>query len=320
MSVDVIIPNRNQARFVETAIRSVIDDPAISNVIVYDDASTDTSLEVIRAIHSDKISLICGQASIGASRARAEAVKAGCSDYLYLLDSDDFLDPGTVSACLGASRAKGYDLCLPPAFRTNEVGGEREPFLHLDHAVSGPEAALMTLGGWRIFTQGLLRREVYQAALCDFQPYGYSDDELLSRHIFLHCRTVGPGGGGYNYRVVPKEPTAARHLQFALTAATALTLIASRLPEHRDKIASHFSSTVRALMHSWVAEGSPNIAALKPVSRELLALARQNSWGTPSDRLALWLMIGGPSAMKPLIRAMLLARLRVTGVGRDGIG
>lgn len=318
MSVDVIMPNRNQARFVETAIRSVIDDPAVANVIIYDDASTDASREVVRSIQSNKIRLICGQASVGASRGRAEAVKAGNSEFLYLLDSDDFLDPRTVSACLEAARAGGYDLCLPSAFLTDEEGSNRRPFLHLDHAVSGTEAALMTLGGWRIFTQGLLRREVYEAAVKNFQPYGYSDDELLSRHIFLECTRVGPGSGGYNYRVIPKEPTAARHLQFALTAATALTLIASRLPEDRGQIASHFSPTVRGLLHCWAAEGSPTMAALKPVTRELIALARHNGWGTRFDRLALRLMIGGHSATKPLVRTMLSARLRLIGAGREG--
>ncbi len=129
---------------------------------------------------------------------------------------------------------------------------------------------------------------------------------------------VGPGSGGYNYRVIPKEPTAARHLQFAQTAATALTLIASRLPKDRGQIASHFSPTVRGLLHCWAAEGSPTMAALKPVTRELIALARHNGWGTRVDRLALRLMIGGLSVIKPLVRTMLSARLRLIGTGHEG--
>lgn len=316
MSVDVIMPNHNQARFVQTAIRSVIEDPAVSNVIVYDDASTDASREVIRALASDKVRLICGETCIGASSARAAAVQASRSEYVYLLDSDDFLESGTISACIAEARAKSYDLCLPPAFLIDEDGTGRRPFLELKKAVTGPEAALMTLGGWKIFTQGLLRRKVYDAAVQSFQPYGYSDDELLSRHIFLQCGTVGPGRGGYNYRVIPKEPTPERHLRFALTAGRALVLLATHLPDRSGEIGSHFAPTVRSLLHCWAADGSAGSMEVQQVSRGLLALAAQRGWSTSADRLALRLMIKGRFAFKPMIRALLLLRLRIAGALR----
>lgn len=212
MSVDVIMPNHNQERHIASAIGSVINDPAVSSIIIYDDGSNDTSIDVVRSFRSAKVKLIGGQSSIGATRARAAAIASSRSEFLFFLDSDDFLDPLTVTSCLAAARSHGYDLCLPPAFLTDEVGNGREPFLHLHGVVSGADAALMTLGGWKIFTQGVLRRSVYEDAIKSFKPYGYSDDELLSRHIFLACRTVGQGFGGYNYRVIAKQATAVRNL------------------------------------------------------------------------------------------------------------
>ena len=95
MSVSIIIPTYNQARFLGAAVESALRQtrPALE-VIVVDDGSTDGTREIL-AHFGDRIR-VRRQENRGPAAARNAGISAARGDFLLFLDSDDVLLP----ACL----------------------------------------------------------------------------------------------------------------------------------------------------------------------------------------------------------------------------
>jgi glycosyltransferase involved in cell wall biosynthesis len=89
-SLSVIIPNHNYAAYVGSAIRSALDIcwPKVE-VIVVDDGSTDTSLEVINEF-ADEVTVI-SQPNVGQMPSCVNGFRKSSGEVVIFLDSDDVL-------------------------------------------------------------------------------------------------------------------------------------------------------------------------------------------------------------------------------------
>jgi len=206
MPVSVIIPNYNAAPYLAQCLASVASDPAVSEIVIYDNDSTDDSLAVIDTLGIAKVRLIQGQENQGATMGRHLAVQASRTDLLFFLDADDFVSDYAVSGAASVLAQNNLGLSLFEERRVNEDGSITEWFIPApEQVVDGETAFKMSVPSWRIHPRGVLRRTVYEAAASRFKFHGYSDDELLTRCILLDAGRVAGGGGVYYYRVVPKS-------------------------------------------------------------------------------------------------------------------
>jgi glycosyltransferase involved in cell wall biosynthesis len=108
MSVSVVIPVKDGARFVAEAVKSALDQPEVQEVVVVDDGSTDGSSEIVRAIGDQRVSVIEGpQRGVSAARnlGLATALRVRllreARSWIVFLDADDRMRPGAVAALLG---------------------------------------------------------------------------------------------------------------------------------------------------------------------------------------------------------------------------
>lgn len=93
LDLSVIVPNYNNEKYVEQCIRSIVSqDYPISEIIVYDDASTDNSPLILERLESeiDILKVIYGKNNVGVSTARDTAIKTTSSEYVTMIDGDDF--------------------------------------------------------------------------------------------------------------------------------------------------------------------------------------------------------------------------------------
>jgi glycosyltransferase involved in cell wall biosynthesis len=89
----IIVPCHNQFEFIGDAIQSVLAQTyANREVIVVDDASTDSSLELIGAF-GDEIEVVHLEKNVGRSGARNAGAAVARGEYLVFLDGDDALKP-----------------------------------------------------------------------------------------------------------------------------------------------------------------------------------------------------------------------------------
>jgi len=95
--VSIIIPIYNVAPYVEQCLQSVIDQTYRNlEMLIVDDCGTDNSMEIVGTIIATcplSFKILHHDHNRGLSAARNTGIKAATGDYLYFLDSDDWLLP-----------------------------------------------------------------------------------------------------------------------------------------------------------------------------------------------------------------------------------
>lgn len=100
--VSVIIPVYNTEKYVEEAIRSIMEQTLhYLEIIVINDGSTDNSLLILNKLaEEDSRIKIHTQVNHGLSAARNTGIKLSTGKYIYFMDSDDYLESEALEACL----------------------------------------------------------------------------------------------------------------------------------------------------------------------------------------------------------------------------
>ncbi|WP_373355258.1 glycosyltransferase [Pseudoroseicyclus sp. CXY001] len=108
--ISVVMPVYNRAGIVGDAIASVLAQtwPELELVVV-NDGSRDTSLEVVRAVDDPRVKIIDLGQNQGHSAARNAGGRAATGEFVAYLDSDNTWDPRYLAAMLGALMEGGAD-------------------------------------------------------------------------------------------------------------------------------------------------------------------------------------------------------------------
>jgi glycosyltransferase involved in cell wall biosynthesis len=110
MLVSVIMPSYNHEKYVIDAANSVLTQTyGQLELIVVDDGSTDSSLDLLRSITDNRI-LILEQENKGAHAAINRGLEAAQGDYLAIINSDDLFHPRRISKCLETIDSEGTGL------------------------------------------------------------------------------------------------------------------------------------------------------------------------------------------------------------------
>ncbi len=110
--ISVIIPAFNASKTIVRCINSVITDDFCREVIVINDGSSDDTESIVRELArcSNKIRLHSTPNS-GVSVARNLGIRLAKQEYLFFLDSDDFLANNSISESARFTKSNELDLC-----------------------------------------------------------------------------------------------------------------------------------------------------------------------------------------------------------------
>jgi glycosyltransferase involved in cell wall biosynthesis len=99
-SISLAIPFYNTSKYFLDCIRYCIDDDFVSEIVVNDDQSTeeewDSINNIIFELNSSKIKLYRNPINLGGFKNKYKTVKKATSNWIYLLDSDNYLDSTTL--------------------------------------------------------------------------------------------------------------------------------------------------------------------------------------------------------------------------------
>ena len=106
--VSVIIPVYNAEAFLEQCVTSVTGQTYQNlEILLIDDGSTDGSPALCDGFRAgDPRIMVIHKENGGASEARRTGAEASRGEYLMFVDSDDWIDPDTVAACVQAAGAE----------------------------------------------------------------------------------------------------------------------------------------------------------------------------------------------------------------------
>lgn len=100
--VSVIIPVYNSEKYISECLDSVLNQTFKDiEIICIDDGSTDKSFDILNRynIKEKRITLLT-QKNLGQSVARNKALEIAKGEYIYFLDSDDYIEPNLIEECI----------------------------------------------------------------------------------------------------------------------------------------------------------------------------------------------------------------------------
>ncbi|MCP1450459.1 glycosyltransferase family 2 protein [Priestia megaterium] len=101
IKISVIVPFYNQEKFIEKCVLSIMNQTLKDiQIILVDDGSTDKSKEIVEALaKSDDRILILEQKNQGQGIARNYGLNYASGEFVYFLDSDDYLNDNALEVC-----------------------------------------------------------------------------------------------------------------------------------------------------------------------------------------------------------------------------
>jgi len=113
--ISIVIPFYNAAQYirecVESALTQTLDDV---EVICVDDCSTDNSREIVESIVDPRMRVIGFSQNQGVSSTRNAGLRAARGEYVYFLDSDDWIEPGYLETMVSYARSGKVEIVLNP--------------------------------------------------------------------------------------------------------------------------------------------------------------------------------------------------------------
>ena len=90
----VVVPLYNKEKFIERTIKSILDQSYTDfELLLIDDASTDSSLKIASTLASAKVKIIKHPTNRGLSATRNTGIQAATAQYIAFLDADDCWEP-----------------------------------------------------------------------------------------------------------------------------------------------------------------------------------------------------------------------------------
>lgn len=124
IKISVIIPVYNTQKYLKKCLDSVLQQSLQDyEIICINDGSVDCSGEILKeyAANNDRIVLFT-QTNQGLSAARNVGIKAARGEYIYFLDSDDYIEPDTLETAYHELETKRLDIVYFDMYAFGENG------------------------------------------------------------------------------------------------------------------------------------------------------------------------------------------------------
>ncbi len=135
MKFSICIPNYNYEKYLGETLKSVFAQKAELEVLVSDNASTDTSVDVVKAFADPRVKVRINQANVGFAGNLDRAARMASGDIVVMLSSDDLMRPTALETYEKMFKAVEKDAVMCSAVQT--IDGKSEPI-----GAIGPDPAL----------------------------------------------------------------------------------------------------------------------------------------------------------------------------------
>lgn len=191
--VSVIIPVYNIVPYLEKCLDSVINQSMQEiEIIVVNDGSTDGSDIIIsRYADSDKrIKVIHKTTNEGTVLARLSGLKTATSDYILLLDGDDFLEPDALQLLYTEAMQSNADIVAADFWYYNSITKEKysssiESDFPINTSIEYLNAAFLGKAYWAVWCY-LFKRSFYEKSkIVHYKEISFGEDLLTTAQLCL---------------------------------------------------------------------------------------------------------------------------------------
>ncbi len=197
MLCSVIIPSYNAEKYIEKAIYSVLQQSIKSiEIIVCDDASTDnTTFKVEQIICKyPQVKLLRNKTNNGPSYSRNAAIECSDSEWIAILDADDFYHPKRIEYLINFGKQQNADLVADNIFITTNDNTRtkvafrprRQPKAF--QIVSTEDFIRRDMPGWKRLKFGFLKPIIRRKFLIDNNLHYDETIRIGEDFVFyIHC-------------------------------------------------------------------------------------------------------------------------------------
>lgn len=188
MKVSIIIPVYNVEKYIDECILSAINQTLDNiEIIAIDDKSTDSSLDILNKYREkyNFIKIISNEKNVGISANRNIGIRSAKGEYIYFLDSDDYIDENAMEICY--KKAKEYDLDIvtfdAEIFRDKEYKGNNFNENYDRDKIIDPEC----IKGEDFFYKYSTTGGYKQSVMINF----YKRDFIIQNNLFFYEGIIG---------------------------------------------------------------------------------------------------------------------------------
>ena len=126
IKVSVIVPVYNTEKYLYECLDSLINQTLKDiEIICIDDGSTDNSLKILNEYaKKDRRIKVFTQENCGQGAARNKGMDFACGEFIYFMDSDDYIDLDTLSVTYNVCKEKNLDIAIFQLLNFDDTTGE----------------------------------------------------------------------------------------------------------------------------------------------------------------------------------------------------
>ncbi len=210
MLLSIIVPLFNTERFINQCLASMIEDSLINEyeVIVIDDGSTDNSANLVKDFCSKYHNIfLYQQNNCGVSIARMNGVSKAKGDYIWFVDSDDWVEPGSLQVILERIEENPETDVLVFPFYLRFPDSQKDsisPSIKESRSVTGKKLLRSRQYNFVGPPHFIIKRPLFQDKWLHFPEQTRFEDEYFSRVLLYKTETVSLFTKPlYNYRQNP---------------------------------------------------------------------------------------------------------------------
>ena len=195
----VVITAYNVETYIEQAVISALAQTVPCQVIVVEDKSTDHTPEVLERF-GDRIKLVRNEENVGAGLSRRRGIEEADTEFVMLLDGDDFIDPDFVETLLMMADQTGADI-VSGGIRILRPDGSWDATSYGNCVTDGRDKVAKFWGERIVF----MNNKIIRKELCDKIPYNerryIEDTPTIIPMMFYANKVAYVDTVGYTYRM-----------------------------------------------------------------------------------------------------------------------
>ena len=111
--ISVIMSTYNDELYIEESLQSILNQTlADFELIIYDDCSSDHTVEKIRAFQDSRIQLICNEENCGLTKNLNKGLRIAKGKYIQFIDSDDWIEQDCFEKLFLIAEDKNADIVI----------------------------------------------------------------------------------------------------------------------------------------------------------------------------------------------------------------
>lgn len=144
--ITIAMPVYNVERYVERALLSALNQTYDNiEILVVDDKGPDGSMDIVRSLidnHSrgDKVRIIDHKVNLGLGATRNSAIREAHGEYLFFMDSDDYITPDCIEKLYSAMKKADADMAVGSFMHVSVNDGTSFSHRCSDLIISGKDA------------------------------------------------------------------------------------------------------------------------------------------------------------------------------------